>query len=81
MSNYPDKIEEVSTQSISLVPDPSSKWYHPFNFLAQEYGNNLKKILSRTNGILALGQNHRFSNSVGNSNSDAPQLAKDSSQY
>jgi hypothetical protein len=58
--NRPVEAKESVNESIPLVPDRSSKWYHPFNFLAQEYGNNLEKMMTRVNGILALGLTANF---------------------
>lgn len=43
-----------------IVRNPKNPLYHPFNFLAREYGNDVEKLLKRLNSILALGLGTRF---------------------
>jgi ATPase family associated with various cellular activities (AAA) len=43
-----------------LVVNKKSPFYHVFNFMAQEYGNDLDKMLQRINGMLALGVASKF---------------------
>ena len=51
---------QVATSSIRLVPDKNNPLYHPFNFLASEYGNDLEKMITRINGVLAIGLSSQF---------------------
>lgn len=44
----------------SLIRNKDSRFYHIFNFLAEEYGNNTEKMLARINSILALGLSSQF---------------------
>jgi hypothetical protein len=54
MSQYAS-FEEAKPQSMSIVPKKNNKMYHLFNFLEQEYGNDVETMLKRVNGILASG--------------------------
>ena len=50
---------ECTPSSNPLVPK-NSPFYHLFNFMAQEYGNDLEKMLHRVNGMLTLGVATKF---------------------
>jgi len=58
LNRIPSQPEEDKT--LSIVPDKSSKFYHPFNFLAVEYGNDLEKLISRIKVVLSLGLASNF---------------------
>jgi len=47
---YP-KIEE-NQKDYALIVNKENKFYHLFNFLAQEYGNDLEKLLKHFNNII-----------------------------
>lgn len=51
---------KAAGQTKQLTVDKNSKFYHLFNFLQQEYENDLEKMMKRISNMLTLGVATRF---------------------